>query len=90
MASQVVKRINTKNADPAQKNDKRSFLPLYYLSFSGDFLLSLMIVASTLVGTRENAPGFVIGLLASAYGMSYMLAPSFLGFVSDKIGRRRS
>ncbi|MFX0098561.1 MAG: MFS transporter [Candidatus Hodarchaeota archaeon] len=79
-------------SSPNQEQESREFkfLPLYVLSFSGDLLLSLMIVASVLVGTRQDVPGYITGLLASAYGISYMFAAIFLGRVSDRLGRRNS
>jgi MFS family permease len=64
--------------------------PLYLLAFTGDFLLSTMIVASTLVGTSQHVDGWVIGVLGSAFYMSYTPSALFLGKVSDRIGRRRS
>jgi MFS family permease len=64
--------------------------PLYFLAFTGDFLLSTMIVASTLVGTSQHVDGWVIGMLGSAFYMTYTPSALFLGKVSDRIGRRRS
>jgi predicted MFS family arabinose efflux permease len=62
---------------------------LYFLAFTGDFLLSTMIVASTLVGTRLGAPGWEIGLLGSAFYMTYTPSALFLGRLSDRLGRRK-
>lgn len=64
--------------------------PLFFLAFTGDFLLSTMIVASTLVGTYQHVDGWVIGLLGSAFYMTYAPSAVFLGKVSDRIGRRNS
>ncbi|MHA1683694.1 MAG: MFS transporter [Promethearchaeota archaeon] len=68
--------------------DSRGLRPLYFLSASGDFLLSLMIVASLLVGESLGLDGWVKGVLGGAYGVSYMIAPVLFGFVSDRLGRR--
>lgn len=49
-----------------------------------------MIVASVLVGTALDLPGWQVGLLASAYGSSYVFAAIFMGYLSDKIGSKAS
>jgi MFS family permease len=64
--------------------------PLFLLAFTGDFLLSTMIVASALVGTSQHVDGWVIGMLGSAFYMTYTPTAVFLGKVSDRIGRRNS
>lgn len=69
---------------------KVNFIPIYYLSFSGDFLCSLMIVGCVLVGNQLGLTGIITGLLGSAYGLSYMASPTICGRISDKIGRRKS
>lgn len=69
---------------------KPSFLPLYFLAFTGDLLDSLLIVACVLVGTREGLSGAYTGALAAAYGATYAFSPALLGRVSDRIGRKNS
>ncbi|MBD3188552.1 MFS transporter [Candidatus Bathyarchaeota archaeon] len=69
---------------------RSSLFPLHLASFLGDLLLSLMIVASVLVGTTLGLPGWQVGLLASAYGSSYLFAAIFMGYLSDKIGSKAS
>ncbi|MEX2684794.1 MAG: MFS transporter [Candidatus Sigynarchaeota archaeon] len=66
------------------------FKPIYFLAFSGDLLGSLLIVACVLVGTRLGVENWIIGILGSSYGASYMFSAAMFGHVSDKIGRRRS
>ncbi len=67
-----------------------NFKPLYFLSFSGDFILSTMIVACVLAGTRAGVPGTMIGVIGAAYGTTYMLSPVLFGRLSDKFGKKRS
>nr|MDO8109672.1 MFS transporter [Candidatus Sigynarchaeota archaeon] len=61
--------------------------PLYFLAFTGDFLLSTMIVACSLVA---DAPEWAIGLLGSAFYISYTPSAAILGRIGDRIGRRTS
>ncbi|NMC04692.1 MAG: MFS transporter, partial [Candidatus Lokiarchaeota archaeon] len=74
----------------AAASPRARLFPLFFLAFTGDFLLSTMIVASTLVGTYQHVDGWVIGLLGSAFYMTYAPSAVFLGKVSDRIGRRNS
>nr|MDO8117306.1 MFS transporter [Candidatus Sigynarchaeota archaeon] len=67
-----------------------NFKPLYFLSFSGDFILSTMIVACVLSGTKAGVPGSMIGIIGAAYGITYMFSPVLFGRLSDRFGRKRS
>nr|MDO8112261.1 MFS transporter [Candidatus Sigynarchaeota archaeon] len=78
------------NSSEKSKPPDVNFSPIYFLSFSGDLLGSLMIVACVLVGNRLGLTGIITGVLGSAYGMSYMFSPAIFGRISDKIGRRKS
>ncbi len=75
---------------PDPRPQRPRFKPIYFLAFSGDLLGSLLIVACVLVGTRLGVADWIIGVLGSSYGVSYMFSAAMFGHVSDKIGRRRS
>ncbi|MBN2149869.1 MAG: MFS transporter [Candidatus Lokiarchaeota archaeon] len=75
---------------PGPSPRRPRFAPVYFLAFSGDLLGSLLIVACVLVGTRLGVEDWIIGVLGSSYGVSYMFSAAAFGHVSDKIGRRRS
>nr|MDO8083874.1 MFS transporter [Candidatus Sigynarchaeum springense] len=73
-----------------RSNGDPRFKAIYFLAFSGDLLGSLLIVACVLVGTRLGVENWIIGILGSSYGVSYMFSAAMFGHVSDKIGRRSS
>lgn len=79
--------VNETIAIEASIRSPRLF-PLYFLSFCGDFLLSTMIVASTLASKSARAPDWIIGILGSAYYITNTPCALFIGRLGDKIGRR--
>jgi MFS family permease len=84
----LVSETRAIEASEASVSKPRLF-PLYLLSFCGDFLLSTMIVASTLAGKSAGAPDWVVGILGSAFYFSYTPCAMLLGKLGDKIGRRK-
>ncbi|HME56102.1 MAG TPA: MFS transporter [Candidatus Lokiarchaeia archaeon] len=83
----IVYLVNEISAVETSVQKPRLF-PLYFLSFCGDFLLSTMIVASTLAAKSRGAPDWIVGILGSAFYMSYTPCALILGRLGDKMPRR--
>lgn len=72
------------------ENANHKFRVIYFLVFIGDLTLSMVIVISVLYGTNIGLTTIEVGLIGSAYGISYIVMPAILGRLSDKISRKIS
>ena len=63
---------------------------IYYIAFTGDLNLSMIIIGCILYGTNIGLTTVEVGLIGGAYGIAYIFMPAILGRISDNIGRKIS
>lgn len=63
---------------------------IYFLAIIGDFVYSLLLTTCIIYGTKIGGSQTETGWIGAAYGFTYLLTPTLLGKLSDKIPRKAS
>lgn len=69
---------------------KNNLKIIYFLSTIGDFCYSLLLTACIIHGTKIGGTQTETGWIGGGYGFTYLIAPTILGRLSDKIPRKAS
>ncbi len=70
--------------------DQQKSRYIYLLAFFGDLSLSLIGLSLVLFAVELGATTTQVGIISSAYGLTYLFMPALLGRLGDKIGRKMS
>ncbi|MFX1259249.1 MAG: MFS transporter [Promethearchaeota archaeon] len=72
------------------RTKKSDLYIVYILAIIGDSIAGTIFVSTIMYGTKIGLSTIEVGLIGSAYGLSYVIMPPLLGKIGDKIARKSS